>query len=315
LNKKLKNTLFIAGGLTAVALGISKLLHYLMAHRKADLGFIFREDPNPPAFEKELKEKRHADREWVLAQGLEEYTITSNDGLSLRGYLLKAKTITDKYVFCIHGYRMRGITEYDSIIRFYHDLGFNVFFIDHRCCGQSDGTYITYGDKEQEDCLLWISFMLKQFGPDIRIVLHGISLGSATTMLVLGHELPKNIKFAVCDCGYATVKGQLTHNFKQYKLPPQSFYQLYRFMSILEAGSDPEKVAPVTAIENCHLPVIFAHGIDDSFVPFEMVYAVFDACPSKDKKLVAVSGADHARAFFATDELKDTIKEYICSFM
>jgi len=315
LNKLIKKALFAAGSAAGIALAYSETIHFLLSHRKADLGFIFNDDTEPSDFEKELKNSRQADKEWILEKGLSEYTITSSDGLALKGYLLPAERKTDKYVFCIHGYRMTGLAEYDSIIRFYHSLNINVFFIDQRSCGRSEGSYITYGAKEHKDCLLWLSFMLNEFGNNIKIILHGISLGSATTMLVCGEELPDNVKFAICDCGYASVKGQLMHNFKQYKMPAVLSYNAYRLSSILHGNGDPEKTAPVLAMENCRLPVIIAHGEEDTFVPFDMVYAIYDACPSENKKLITVPGAEHARAFFVNDDIKNSIKEYIIRFM
>lgn len=315
MNKHIKNTLLTVTGIAALGLAYSETIHFLLSHRKANLDFIFKDNSEPSDFEKSLKEVRDADKEWVLNNNLQEYTITSEDGLALKGYLLPAQQKTDKYVFCIHGYRMTGLAEYDSIIRFYHNLNVNVFFIDQRSCGRSEGTYITYGGKEHKDCLLWLSFMLKEFGEDIKIILHGISLGSATTMLVCGNPLPENVKFAICDCGYASVKGQLMHNFNQYKMPAALSYNAYRISSILHGNGDPEKTAPVIAMENCTIPVIIAHGTEDTFVPFDMVYAIYDACPSENKKLITVSGAEHARAFFVNDEIKDAIKDYIIKFM
>lgn len=315
MNRLIEKTLMTMGSGAGLLLLSGEVIHFLLSHRKANLDFIFKDDTEPSEFEKAIKLKRAADRDWILEKGLKEYTITSKDGLALKGYFFAAKEPTDKYVFCIHGYRMTGMSEFDSIIRFYHEQGINVFFIDQRSCGQSDGSYITYGALESEDCMLWIDFMLKQFGNDIKIMLHGISLGSATTMLVCGKELPENVKFAVCDCGYASVKSQLMHNFSQYKMPANISYALYRSVAILQGKNDPEKTAPVLAMENCKIPVLFAHGENDTFVPFNMVYAVYDACPNPDKKLITVPGAEHARAFFVNNDLKNGIKEFISKFM
>ena len=305
-----------AGTVAGVSLAAGEVIAYLLSHRKADLDFIFHDSTKElNEFETKLKEDRRADREWVQSLEPLEYSIVSDDGHKLYGYLLKAEKPTDKYVFCIHGYRATGIIEYDSIIRFYHELGLNVFYIDQRACGKSEGTYITYGGKEMRDCLVWLDFMLCSFGRDIKIALHGVSLGSATTMLLLGSDLPENVKFATCDCGYASVKGQLMHNFKQYKMPAKLSYLLYRIVCIMQLGYDPEKTSPVNAVERCNIPVIFAHGEADDFVPYGMVYAVYDACASKNKTLISVPGAEHARAFFVNDDLKNAIKKYIGKYM
>lgn len=315
MKKTIKNLILASGAVAGAAVAAGEVISYLLSNRDADLDFIFHDSTKELSeFETELKSKRKEDRAWIESLAPKKYRIVSNDGYMLTGYLLNAEVPTNKYVFCIHGYRMTGITEYDSIIRFYHEMGINVFFIDQRSCGDSEGKYITYGSKESEDCLKWIDFLIKEFGKDIEISLHGISLGSATTMMVLGHPLPANVKFAVCDCGYASVKSQLMHNFAQSKMPPTLSYNLYRLSSRLHLGYDPEETSPVLSVESCEIPVIFAHGEADTFVPFEMVYAVYDACASKDKVLITVPGAEHARAFFVNDDLKNAIKEYISRY-
>ena len=307
-------TLGAAAGFMALS---AEVITYLLSHRKANMDWLFKDDKKKgdntasDGAEDALANKRLEDRKWLLMQGLSYYTITSNDGLKLTGYLLRADEATDKYVFCIHGYRNRGINEYDSISRFYHDLGFNVFIIDQRSCGESEGTYITYGARESEDCMLWLDFMLSEFGNDIKIILHGVSLGSATVMMMCGRTLPENVAFAVCDCGYATLKSQLDHNFCDYKLPAELSYEMFRLTSRIQAGYDPDKVSPVAAMERCEIPVIFAHGEADDFVPYHMVYAVYDACAAKRKKLITVPGAAHARAFFTGSALKDEIAAWV----
>lgn len=316
MKSSIKKIILGAGAAAGLVAASGETIAFLLSHRKANLDFIFKDDEKELSeFESALRDHRKADREWITSMNPKEYRIVSDDGLMLSGYLLSADTPTDQYVLCVHGYRMTGITEYDSIIRFYHDMGVNVFYIDQRACGNSEGEYITYGGLEQFDVLKWIDFMTNEFGKDIKISLHGISLGSATTMLVLGHELPENVKFAVCDCGYASVKSQLLHNFAQNKMPPTLSYSLYRLTSKYRIGVDPDKTSPVEAMENCHIPVIFAHGEADTFVPFEMVYAVYDACGSEDKKLITVPGAEHARAFFINNDIKNAIREYYKKYM
>lgn len=315
MKKGLKAACITAAGVAGITALSAEAITYLLSHKKANLDFLFKNDKKPSEAEISLKKSRLEDRRWVLMQGLSYYTITSSDALKLNGYLLKADVPTDKYVFCIHGYRATGIAEFDSIARFYHNLGLNVFMIDQRSCGDSEGTYITYGAKEQEDCMLWLKFMLATFGKDIKIILHGVSLGSATVMMMCGNKLPDNVKFAICDCGYATAKSQLTHNFCQYKVPADLAYNLFRHTCKVQEGYDPSDVNPVTAMENCQVPVIFAHGEDDDFVPYQMVYAVYDACASDKKKLIIVPGATHAKAFFTGCALKNEITKWVQEMM
>lgn len=315
MDKKIQKILLGLGGTATIFFTVSELINYMMANRHASIDFLFKKNESPKEVEKKYEKDYEKNARIILDHGIKEYTITSHDGLALKGYLYEADIPSNRYVFCIHGYRATGIREYATIANFYHDLGMNVFYIDQRACGQSQGQYITYGGLEQNDCMLWLSFMLNKFGKDIKIMLHGESLGSATVMLMLGKELPENVKLAIADCGYATARGQLLHSLKQFHFPSHLFYQMFRGICKLQNGYDPEDVNPVLAIENCKIPVIFAHGSSDDFVPFNMVYAVYDACPNPDKKLVIVEGAGHTKSFHLGNQLKQAITEGILKFM
>ena len=64
-----------------------------------------------------------------------------------RNFRLKAKYIpadkpSKKYVFCSHGYRSTGNGEFKLMAKFYHDMGINLFIVDHQAAGESDGKYI-----------------------------------------------------------------------------------------------------------------------------------------------------------------------------
>lgn len=304
-----KKMFFGSLGIATIGFAGAKTLLYLMSDRNGNVDFLFSGEESE--HNRTIRLKREEDYYWLINQPLEHYYMTSRDGLKLHASLLRANSPSDKYVLAVHGYRCNGNKEFDSISRFYLEHGINVFMIDHRASGESEGRYITYGAKESEDCMDWLNFMLSNFGSDISIILHGCSMGSATVMLLTGNVLPDNVKFAVSDCGYSTLKGQLYHNFSQYKMIPKLFYPLYRQAAILQADFDPDEVKPIEAVSKCLVPMIFAHGKNDDFVPFEMVLANFDACSSPDKELFTVDGAEHVQSFQMSEEFKDAIVKYI----
>lgn len=304
-------SIFIAIG---AILGIAgEVIFFLMSHRKGNVDFLWSGEESDK--NRKIRLKREEDLAWLESQPMENYYINSSDGLKLHASLLKATIPTNKYVFAVHGYRCYGHKEFDSISRFYHEEGINVFMIDHRASGESEGTYITYGAKESEDCILWLNYMVETFGDDIEILLHGCSMGSATVMMLCGMQLPKNVKFAVSDCGYSSLKGQLLHNFTQYKMPRNICYALYKFFGKVQGKFDADSIQPVLSLEKCEIPMIFVHGKEDGFVPFDMVYANFDACASEDKTLITVDEAEHVQSFQYSNEYKDTIKKYIATNM
>lgn len=317
MGKKLKFVLSSGLALGAVGTAATELLFYILSNKNAGQGVVENavDEGAPNETDKDIEERREKDHEWLLSQDLKHYYMTSSDGLKLHASFLPAKTPSDRYVLGIHGYRCYGTKEFDSISRFYHTHGFNCFLIDHRAHGESEGKYITFGLKECEDCMGWLKFMRKEFGEDIEIVLHGVSMGAATVMLMSGKLLPNNVVFAVSDCGYSSLKDQILHNFEEKHLPASLAYQMYRIASRLKAGFDPDECIPIEGVENSNIPILFAHGDADRFVPFDMVYANYEACPSPVKKLVVVKGAKHAQAFQADDQLKDAILDMVDRFM
>lgn len=302
-------------GLVGLGVGGAETLFHLLSHRNGNVDFVLKSNKKESALNREIRLRREADYNWLVSQPLKHYYITTQDGLKLHATLLPADIPSDNYVFAVHGYRCNGNKEFDSIARYYHELGINVFMIDQRASGLSEGTYITFGAKEHEDCLEWLSFMLHTFGDEIKIILHGCSMGSATVMMLLGYDLPTNVIFAVSDCGYSTAREQLEHNFSDFKIPARLAYSLYRQAAIRQADFDPDYISPIDSVSACTIPVIFAHGTADRFVPFDMVNSVYEACASDDKCLIAVKGAAHVQSFQVDDTLKNTIKEYINKYI
>ncbi len=64
------------------------------------------------------------------------------------------------------------------------------------------------GWKDRFDVLRWMDIANDIFGGDTRMVVHGISMGAATTMMVSGEEQQPYVKCFVEDCGYTSVRDQ-----------------------------------------------------------------------------------------------------------
>ena len=74
-----------------------------------------------------------------------------------------------------------------------------------------------------------------------------------------------------------------------------------RLGGILFGRFDPNAADATAALANCKVPVIFAHGDADDFVPCEMSRAHYETCPTK-KKLVIIPGAGHGLCYLADPE-------------
>ena len=230
--------------------------------------------------------------EWLNDQTFENYSITNVDGNKLKGYLLKADKPSDVYVFGSHGYRCWGKREFRLMAKFYHDLGFNVFIVDHQAHGESEGKYIGFGSHESRDAMQWLKFMTDTF-PD----------------------LPKNVKFTVADCGYTSPWAEFDYQLKNAHVPTSPLLDGANFFNKHIAKYDFKKVDAVESVSHAQVPMLFIHGTKDDFVPTYMVHELYDAC-STDKDLLLVEGAGHAESY-PTDsaayeaKVKSFIDKYI----
>lgn len=251
---------------------------------------------------------------WLKQQQIEHVQITSFDGLMLRGLLIKAKQESDKMVIAIHGYRMNNLKEYAKYLQFYHDAGFHILLPDNRAHGQSEGKYIGFGYLDKFDCLQWIDFVEKQSQKNIQIILHGISMGSATVLMASGEPLSQAVKCIISDCGYSSMMEEVKHAIQQTPIP-SIMMKPAAFLSRYHAGYDFKKVSTIEQVKKSHTPTLFIHGDQDNFVPTKMVYELYGACPSQ-KELLIVKGAKHAQSFDVDPDLyQRTVLSFIQKYV
>ena len=131
---------------------------------------------------------RAAMEDWakeVRAMPHEKMTVTSFDGLTLHGkYYEYAPGAPIELMF--HGYRGSAERDLSGGVQRCFKLGRSCLIVDQRCSGHSGGNTITFGINEQRDCLCWVDFMLQRFGPEVKIILTGISMGASTVLMAAG---------------------------------------------------------------------------------------------------------------------------------
>lgn len=231
----------------------------------------------------------------VRALPHKEFAITSFDGLTLHGKFYEyAPGAPIELMF--HGYRGSAERDLAGGVQRCFAVGRSALVVDQRCSGKSDGTTITFGIKEHKDCLSWIDFMVKHFGPEVKIILTGISMGASTVLMAAGKELPENVVGVLADCGYTSPKEIIHMVIQQMKLPVKLVYPFIKLGAKLYGHFDLEETSPIELVKNCRVPVIFYHGEDDAFVPCSMSRENYAACPSR-KALVTVPGAGHGLSY------------------
>ena len=256
---------------------------------------------------------------WLENYGYERHHMVNADGYKLTAYLMRPKKESNVYVFCSHGYRNKGKPEWCYYCKHYvEELGFNMFFVDHQTAGESEGKYVGFGSFESRDSLQWLTYMNETFGSDIEIFLHGISMGSATVMLMTGSDkLPENVRFTIADCGFTSALDEFTYKLESLGVPKKPLIPIMCEYNRIRAGYDFQKdTNALEAVGRAKIPMLFIHGGSDKFVPTYMVHQLFDACSAPYKDKLIIEGADHAESYLIDKEscerkMDEFIKQFI----
>ena len=237
------------------------------------------------------------DNKWLESQLFEDIELIAFDDLLLHGYYLPAKNSTYKTVILAHGYDSIGM-ELGGLTKFYYEiLGYNVLIPDNRGHGLSEGKYIGFGWHDRKDYLGWIDYVIIKNGSDSQIILHGISMGAATVLIVSGEVLNDNIKCIISDCAYTSASDILAHQMKKmYNLPSIPLIQITSLICKIKANYYFGEASALKQVNKAKKPILFIHGEDDLFIPIKMVYSLYEKCKS-DKELFIVPKACHANAY------------------
>lgn len=209
-----------------------------------------------------------------------------------------------------HGYRGTAERDLCGGVQRCFALGRSALLVDQRACGKSEGNVITFGINEHRDCLSWLDFMIYHFGPDVRIILTGISMGAATVTMAAAKELPNNVIGILADCGYTSARDMIKKTIHEMHLPADVLYPFVKLGARIYGRFDLEEATPIEAAARCHVPAIFIHGEADTFVPCEMSRLNYEACPTR-KRLLTIAGAGHGLSYPAEPELYlDALKTF-----
>ena len=148
----------------------------------------------------------------------EPVSLISIDGKKLKGRFYPGQEGVQDVFLAVHGCRNHGTREYSFLSSYYRKAGVPFLLIDLRACGDSEGDYMTYGWKESEDLLLWISWLIGKCGESCRIFLHGISMGAGTVLMTGDKELPEQVAGVVADCGYTSACDEFAYQIKNVSI-------------------------------------------------------------------------------------------------
>jgi len=172
-------------------------------------------------------------------------------------------------------------------------LGFRVIIYDHRNHGLSGKAFTSMGYYEKYDLKKLVDWSYDTYGPNCKIVTHGVSMGAATALLHLG--IDKRVVCTIADCSYSDLKELLKHQVKYYYHMPRLLIPLESFITQIRAGFWYGDVSPISVIKRVDTPVLFIHGKRDKYVPTEMTRKMYKS-KRNNKALYLVARAAHAQS-------------------
>ncbi|USS90348.1 alpha/beta hydrolase [Fructilactobacillus carniphilus] len=222
------------------------------------------------------------------------WTQKTKDGLLLKAHYFAAAQPTDKTVVVVHGYGSSA-RKMSSYIKMFHNDGYNVLAPDNRAFGKSQGHYVGYGWLDRIDLANWMK-QLNEYNPHAEIGMFGVSMGAAEVMYTLPLA-PKNVKFAIADCGYASINAELAYQLKtMFKLPSFPILPLANVYSKILAKYDFQRANTKQSLHKNQIPLFIIHGDKDQFVPTKFAYQNYRNNDGKNKQIWIVKGAGHAQA-------------------
>lgn len=265
-----------------------------------------------------------AKRRWS-AYPMQKLTISAQDTAPLCAYFWRSNdNFSEDAVILFHGF-MDSAAGMAYLAEEYHRRGFSVLSVDMRGHGSSGGKYITMGYKDAEDALLWINELQNILGRSVKIILHGISMGSSAVIrsLSLPNFPEKSVYLVISDSCFSDYSQQMDIHLSSL-FPNKGFqkgikFLLLKFLSLsnfILQGFFFSSHSPLKALQkrnklpSSSVPVLFFHGENDSMVPLSSAKTLYNAA-AEPKKLVVVYKALHIGAFFYDSEMyMKTIIEY-----
>lgn len=241
----------------------------------------------------------------------EDVTFTSVDGNQLSGWYLpptqKAVTIIMTHGFFRSRYEMleRGVALWRE--------GYGVLLYDLRRHGQSRAEFSSIGYYERHDVSAAIKF-IRARAPENRIVLMGISMGAAATLLAAAEE--NGLLAVVSESSFLSFSDTVRHHVRLVGLPTFPFASLLTRFTAWRLNFNAADFDLLRAVGKIKCPILFIGGTADRRMPNESVLEpLFAAASNPLKRKFIVEGAQHGHAFDKDDEARTAYIRVVTDFL
>lgn len=222
---------------------------------------------------------------------------------------------SDKWVLLIHPFMLNGKNISNTVGPYYYEKGYNIIAPDLRSFGESEGK-VALGFLESLDMYDWLTLLNNNYSTS-QVIVHGISLGGATTNFLSGidgfiNNGPTKINTQIKslrelkvvglveDCGYTDMTEFANKNF------------LLNLGIGLNSDNFEYYSNATNSLQYCDLPILIIHGTNDFIVKPENATIVKNTVKG-DSVYWSVDGGVHAFIIMGikSDEYKSNVQNFI----
>lgn len=204
-------------------------------------------------------------------EGVEEITITTADGLSLRAWYKAPKNDKHPTILRFHGNGSNVMWSMNSM-QSYVSQGYGVLAVEYRGYSGNPGRASEQGF--YNDARAYIEWLIKNGTPESSIILYGESLGSGPAVQ-MAVEYPA-IDTLVLQCAFSSMTEAAAFHYPYF---PVALLLKDRYNNLSKIGK-------------IKSPLILVHGTKDSIIPYRLAQKLFDAAP-QPKTMITIEGGNH----------------------
>lgn len=217
----------------------------------------------------------------------------SSDGVELKGWFVPAARPSGKTIIFCHGWGANK-GEVLKSTSFLQGEGFNLFYFDFRCCGESGGSVLSVGALEARDLDAAVEFV-KSRRPQDSLAIYGVSMGSMVAFAGLTRH--PELRAAVLECPFGSHNEALArYAWAKFSIPYYPFMPLVYFFVRRRLGFDPEETtSPERLAQRLGaIPVLAICGEKDPIAVPEIGRSLVARLSGRGE-LWIVPGAGHAK--------------------
>lgn len=198
----------------------------------------------------------------------EEISIKTSDNKSLNALLFKADS-SKGVILYLHG-NAGDLSSWGEIAKTYTNLHYDVFMIDYRGYGKSEGSI--NGQKELFQDMQAAYEVLKKTYSENKIIVLGYSIGTGPAAKIASTNNPKLL---ILQAPYYSLTDMMKHT---YPIIP-TFILKYKFETN-------------TFLKNCKMPIVIFHGDQDEVIYYGSSLKLQKEFKPQDK-LITLVGQGH----------------------